>query len=165
MVIKSILGFEGLYSIDEYGNVYSLITTSSRRKGIIKPYVNTSGYLRVNLYDLKGKVHKKYIHRLVAENYLYNPNSYPMVNHKDADKKNNHYSNLEWCTQEQNILHSHVMELQPKPIPTYVDGTRFKSMKEASLSIGLKPFRIAHERRVRGNKFSIRGHRIKVGDA
>ena len=46
------------------------------------------------------------IHRLVAEEYIPNPNNYPIVNHLDGDKQNNHYTNLEWCTQKDNIIHS-----------------------------------------------------------
>ena len=45
---------------------------------------------------------KFFVHRLVAEAFIDNPNNYPMVNHKDCNPKNNAYYNLEWCTAEYN---------------------------------------------------------------
>lgn len=158
-----IQGYEGLYDVSNQGNVYSLLHDSSRRKRKLKPY-NHNGYLRVNLYDSKGKVKKYYVHRLVAKTFIVNPSNYPVINHIDSNKKNNEISNLEWCSQKKNIKHSFDLELQTRPIPTYVDGKRFKSMKEASLSIGLKGFRIAYERLQRGNKFLLYGHSIMCGD-
>lgn len=44
-----------------------------------------------------------YAHRLVAEYFLDNPNNLPYVHHKDENKLNNHYSNLEWVTPEKNM--------------------------------------------------------------
>lgn len=107
--LKEIPGYEGLYAADEDGNIWSLKHTSSRRRGKLKPYVNTGGYLRVNLYDAEGKVKKKYVHRLVAEAFLPNPNGLPVVNHKDANPANNKVANLEWCSQKQNLKHSQKM--------------------------------------------------------
>lgn len=95
----AIKGYEGLYEIDNLGNVFSVITTTSRRKGILKPYLNTSGYLRVNLYK-DSKVKKFYIHRLVAQAFIPNNFGFEVVNHKDGNKLNNCVSNLEWCTQK-----------------------------------------------------------------
>ena len=46
---KEIKGYEGLYAIDELGNVYSLIQNASRRKRELKPEIK-NGYLSVNLY-------------------------------------------------------------------------------------------------------------------
>ena len=103
--VKPIPGYEEFYEVDIYGNVYSKQQTSSRRKGILKQYSNTAGYMKVNLYDENGVCKKKYVHRLVAEAFLPNPENKPCVNHIDCDVKNNDVSNLEWCTQSENILH------------------------------------------------------------
>lgn len=77
-MIKDIPGYEGLYGIDEMGNVWS-----HRNNLILKPYVNTGGYLKVNLCD-HGKMEHRYIHRLVAESFLENPMGYGVVNHINA---------------------------------------------------------------------------------
>lgn len=84
---KKIKGFE-MYEISNLGNVRNTITNK-----ILTPCDNGKGYMRVNLN------HKtKYIHRLVAEAFIPNPNNWPVINHKDENKKNNDISNLEWCT-------------------------------------------------------------------
>lgn len=59
--------------------------------------ITDTGYARVGI---DGK--KMYVHRLVASNFLDNSDDLPEVNHKDENKLNNHFSNLEWCTREYN---------------------------------------------------------------
>lgn len=158
----AIKGYEGLYEIDNLGNVYSIITSTGRRKGILKPYLNTSGHLRVNLYkDAKGK--KFYVHRLVAQAFIPNSLGLEVVNHKDGNKLNNCVSNLEWCTQKSNIKHSFDNKLESRSKETYVDGIKFNNMKEASIKIFGNIFEISHKRRKLGNKFVHKGHVIKVG--
>lgn len=103
VVIK---GFESLYAVDRHGNVYSLVHNAHRRKRVLHQYQNENGYMKVNLYDLDGKCKKKYVHRLVAEAFLPNPDKKPIVNHIDANVKNNNVDNLEWCTQSENIKHA-----------------------------------------------------------
>lgn len=62
------------------------------------------GYPVVGLrIDKKTKIY--FVHRLVAETFIPNPNNYPVVNHIDENRKNNNYSNLEWVTYEQNDNH------------------------------------------------------------
>lgn len=102
----AIKGYEGLYEIDRRGNVYSIVTTTSRRKGLIKQQDNGIGYQRVNLFDVNGKGRKHYVHRLVAQAFIPNPENKPNVNHIDSNVRNNRVENLEWCTQSENIKHS-----------------------------------------------------------
>lgn len=86
------------YLISEFGDVYSEI--SGR---FLYLTLNNWGYLQVKL----GKYSKTHpVHRLVAECYIPNPENKPQVNHKDGNKQNNHYSNLEWVTIKENINHS-----------------------------------------------------------
>lgn len=50
------------------------------------------------MLDVDGNKHNLYVHRLVAYNFIPNPNNYPIINHKDENRSNNNISNLEWCT-------------------------------------------------------------------
>jgi hypothetical protein len=68
-------------------------------------YSICKGYLQVHLQNEKKKM-KKTVHRLVAETYLKNPNNLSQVNHIDENKLNNHINNIEWVTQNQNIIYS-----------------------------------------------------------
>lgn len=106
---KDILGFEGAYQVSNLGNVRSLdrfVYQQGRQQGykgvIMSPYKNKNGYSQVSLH----KANKKYrflVHRLVAQAFVKNPHSHPIVNHKDENPSNNCSDNLEWCTREYNV--------------------------------------------------------------
>lgn len=103
-VWKPIKGYEDCYQISDQGHVRSIVKTTSRRIGILKPHLK-NGYLAINLFKDKTVKHF-YIHRLVAEAFIPNPDDLPEVNHIDADKTNNDVSNLEWCTRNGNLKHA-----------------------------------------------------------
>ena len=107
---KPIKGYEQLYQVSNLGNI------SNYRK-IMKPFENNSGYLVIDLRCNKTRK-KCLVHRLVAEAFVENSNNYPLVNHKDGNKHNNASSNLEWCTNSENILHARRTGLNPYNLPS-----------------------------------------------
>ena len=92
---KPIPNFEGIYWITKSGNVINADGMA------LKPYDNGYGYLMVDL-KRNGKRKHARIHRLVAEAFIPNPYNLPEVNHKDENKHNNSFKNLEWCTSSYN---------------------------------------------------------------
>ena len=63
---------------------------------------NGYGYKKIVLKQ-DGRSRRAYIHRLVAEAFIENPENKPFINHIDCDPSNNHVSNLEWCTHKENV--------------------------------------------------------------
>lgn len=102
----AIAGFEGLYEVDQDGNVYSIRQGQGRRICKIQPY-SVGNYLKVNLYSEDGKQHKKFVHRIVAETFIPNPQGFKEVNHIDCNGKNNSVENLEWCDRRKNLEHAY----------------------------------------------------------
>ena len=120
---KEIKGFSG-YFISNYGNVKSIDRTIQRIDGRfvkykgtkLKKQINPNGYMFVNL-NIHHKGYPIYIHKLVAQYFVEKPstNENMIVNHKDGNKTNNNYKNLEWVTYSQNSLHSYNELKQNKP--------------------------------------------------
>jgi len=112
---KDVVGYEGKYQVSNCGRVKSLpfLTYSGagrQRKVTPKILKNNNcpyGYYKVNL---SGRTYK--VHTLVAEAFIPKPDTENQswhgwtVNHKDGDKKNNLYSNLEWITMGENLKHA-----------------------------------------------------------
>ena len=77
------------------------------KTGVTKSvWVSKSGYRCVDIYE-NGKAHKHYIHRLLAETFIPNPENKRTVNHKNGNKLDNRLSNLEWNTDSENISHAY----------------------------------------------------------
>lgn len=91
-------------------------------KGVENRYeVNSDGVIRTKPYVLKaypakngghhqvtlGARRRSYVHRIVAETFLPNPENKRLVNHKDGNPANNKLENLEWATHGENNLHAY----------------------------------------------------------
>lgn len=97
--IKDCKSRYGRYRVSNLGRVKNGLGNES------KPHKHKKGYVLISLtYD--GKEKRRQLHRLVALAWIPNPDNLPQVNHKDGDKKNNRVSNLEWCTNLQNMQHA-----------------------------------------------------------
>ena len=119
-VWKDIEGYEGLYQISNLGRVKSLERNKKHsyngiahlKEKILKP-LNINNYQRVILRK-ENNPKNKFIHRLVAEAFISNPNNYPYINHKDENPKNNIVSNLEWCTHKYNMNYGTINQRRSK---------------------------------------------------
>lgn len=89
------------YIISSNGILYNTnIREGKTELKIIKPYIDKDAHLRVGL-RIDGKQVKKYIHVLVANAFIPNPDNKPFVHHIDGDSLNNKYTNLLWVTKNE----------------------------------------------------------------
>lgn len=159
------------------GKELKLSTTESK---------HDKGYKQVYLYDEDHKRYTKFVHRLVAQAFIPNPNNYPQVNHIDEDEWNNSVDNLEWCTALYNSHYGHHIEnmsigrkltnsgKQPKikdvtgtneekrkSVVAYdfINDTysKYPSIKECSISLGISKSKISL---VANNKSTYASHYI-----
>lgn len=102
-VWKPISGFENRYEVSSMGRVRSLSFNQTGRTLILKAGSNECGYLSVGLYDGDGRRQQRmYVHRLVAQAFIPNPDDLPHVNHRNEDPSDNRVENLEWLSAEDN---------------------------------------------------------------
>ena len=125
------------YVIYTNGDIYSLYINN-----LITPS-SSYGYLKVVLCH-NGNHKTCTIHRLVAESFIPNPKNLKIVNHKDLNKINNDVTNLEWCSQLENVRHAVCNGKRGKGKFLYQfekDGklvASYSSIREASNITGIK---------------------------
>lgn len=118
-IIKPIKGFEGSYSVSNYGYVISHYAKGTSK--ILKPGNTAQGYTfvrlskqKLNTNGVKG-FHCIKMHRLVAEHFIQEfTKEKNCVNHKDGNRKNNHIDNLEVCSQAHNIRQAILNKQKPR---------------------------------------------------
>lgn len=137
---RAVIGYEGLYWIDEEGNVFN-------KKGHKrKTSLNRQGYPYIILCK-GGKITTITIHRLVALNFLGVPPDGYEVNHKDFNKLNNSVGNLEWVKRQDNIRHSYTNgKRRYVPVDVFTQSgecvARFESIASAAKAFGISAGRV-----------------------
>lgn len=117
------------HQISNFGNVKNKGTLnkiiSRNRLGKLKPKI-LKNRLSENKYFIT--FNNYLIHRLVATYFISNPLKLLEVNHKDGNKLNNHYSNLEWCTRSENVNHAFINNLNKGAIGELSGSSKLKEI-------------------------------------
>ena len=114
-MIKPIENFDG-YFISDDGVVYCNLGKGNRRNDKtvdlypIKPRLTKNGYARVYMRNTEtNKREDRYVHRLVAQAFIPNPNNHRYVNHIDFVRDHNSADNLDWISAKENTLTTEIV--------------------------------------------------------
>ena len=137
--------YEELYKVSNWGRILSLNYRNTGKPGLMTPFDNGHGYLKVCLWK-NGEYKKCYVHRLIAETFLENPEGKPCVNHKIEGEKgkkinmvifnedgtiNKERTTIEWVTYKENNDYGTHNERMAK---TNTNGKLSKRVLQLSLS-------------------------------
>ena len=150
------------YEVSNLGNVRRIGAKKNR-----KIQDNGRGYKNMIL-RIDGESKMLYIHRMVAETFIPNPDNLPEVNHRDEDKSNNCVSNLEWMSRIDNLRYGTGQERSIRkrsiPVSQYdLQGNlinTYKSAREASRQTGINQGGISHC--VKDERFTAGGYKWRA---
>lgn len=136
-VWKDIEGYDGAYQISNRGVVFCretfVILSGVKYRKVpkeLKSACNGRGYRYVTI-QVNRERKNHYVHRLVADAFIPNPDNKPEVNHKNGIKTDNRVENLEWCTRLENVRHSSKLGLCRKR------GSKVNAMKVIHVKSGV----------------------------
>ena len=141
---KDVKGYEGAYVVSNLGNIFSVTRKINSRfcerripGAAKKKTVMRNGYEVVGLWK-NNKSKLTYVHRIVGEAFIPNPNNKKFINHIDGNKRNNTVNNLEWCSCQENTEHAFRNNLNPtnKPVRCIETGEEFRSLIKAGEKYG-----------------------------
>lgn len=140
---RPVAGFTGFYEASNLGRIRSLDRERRGRWGsarkipgrVLKGYPTRGGHLRITLHGEGATRSRQFIHRIVAEAFIPNPDGLEMVLHYDDNPLNNNVSNLRWGNHQSNMQDmirngNHVEARKqecPKGHPYSVENTRVNS--------------------------------------
>lgn len=157
-VWKPIPGYEERYEVSNFGRIRSLPYINYQASShpgvmmekhipgkIMTPTDNGHGYLIVGLRFMGSKRKNHYVHRLVAEAFIPNPEGLKEINHIDYDKKNNSVRNLEWVSHNDNIDWSKEHMRKPTPgAPLTNIGMRYISIRKGRYRVNIHIKRLGY---------------------
>lgn len=152
-------GFEGQYQVSNHGRIKSCdrilphktYGTWHIKERLLKQVITPYGYMSTSFHLGEGKMQTVRVHRMVAIAFIPNPMNLPQVNHIDGNKQNNHVSNLEWVTEQENTDHAwahglcdNVVKCKQVPVINLDTGERFDSIADAERTFGKSNGAISH---------------------
>lgn len=160
---KQIDGFCGMYEVSNHGNIRSVRTGKTMKLAVTK-----HGYNQIS-FRTDGKKKNAFVHRLVAEAFIPNPEKKREVNHKNGIKTDNRAENLEWVSRGENQHHAYDVGLRNAMNEEHNqmvviaikaisgESEEYSSQNEASRRLGINQGSIARSiktgRRAGGYKF------------
>jgi hypothetical protein len=141
-------GYEGYYEISKSGKIRGVkrlvvISNGLRtiKSKILNTRINNDGYIDVRL-NKDGKSKTTFVHIILANAFIPNPENKAQVNHINGIKTDNRIENLEWASRSENMIHAYKLGLMKSITKCVVDrcnGVEYTSIKEAS-RISLIPY-------------------------
>ena len=148
-----VIGYEGLYKINQAGEVFNV-----KRQKILKPTIGNNKYYKLVLS--KNNIKKTYmIHRLVALHFIPNPNNLPIIDHIDRNRLNNLIDNLRWVTNRDNCLNTYKKSNSGEQNITLTKGNLFNVQFVIDKKKYFKYFKTIEEAKVYKDAFMIE-HRL-----
>lgn len=121
-----------IYSISNFGRLRNDVT-----KNILVGGYDRDGYRQATIC-YNGKQYNRRICRLVAIEFLPNPNNLPVVNHKDENKENDFVGNLEWCT----IAYNNAYGTRTKRVKCVETNEVYESVNFIAKTFQIDPYNI-----------------------
>ena len=120
-----------IYQVSEYGDIKNTYTGN-----ILVGGFDRDGYRQVTLC-YNGKQYNRRVCRLVAQAYIDNPMNLPMVNHKNENKSDDCYTNLEWCTAQYNNNYGTRTQKTQKQVQCIETQEIYDGLRTAERAVGI----------------------------
>jgi hypothetical protein len=115
------------------------------RDKIRKPRLDKDGYLRLNM-QYNSRLITVLNHKFTYEAFFGKRPKDMTINHKDLDKTNNHISNMEIVSAEDNITHAYMNGGHSRCRPIVINSTEYYSLREAERQTGLARWKLANSK-------------------